>query len=319
MDSVHQIRVWMPEIEPVVWRRIHVYSHTTMYGLHAVIQVAMGWDDSHLWSFGARWDHYGHNGEEASAYTVAQVLPEVGSSAGYVYDFGDHWVHHLEVEKIHRPAPKTQYPRCSAGRRACPPEDCGGPLGYERTLRAIRSRKGPRYRDLREWGLHKYNPAHFDRDEVNRQLSDDPKQCRYQMPAPWQEDVLDLSSRRYPGQPDPPTGQGVDHPEDEPEEEPAEPEPADEVVNALTTEPPPSVTDAVDAVLDALDKVDQARARLGAALRAEQQKTGASANELAARVRGAMSRPLVLRALRHKDDVPADEQQPAGTPHPRAE
>jgi hypothetical protein len=69
----------------------------------------------------------------------------------------------------------------------------------------------------------------------------------------------------------------------------------------LTTEPPPSITDAVASVLDALGKVDEARALLGVALRAEQAKPGASANELAERVRGAMSRPLVLKALRHTD------------------
>ncbi|MEU9480780.1 plasmid pRiA4b ORF-3 family protein [Streptomyces sp. NPDC048191] len=300
METVHQLRVSMPDIEPVVWRRIHVYSHTPLSGLHAVIQVAMGWDDAHLYEFGARWESYGHNGREPSAYTVAQMLPEVGSGAGYVYDFGDHWVHHITVEKIHRPAANTHYPRCSAGRRACPPEDCGGPLGYERTLRAIRARKGPRYRELREWGLHKYNPAHFDRDEINRGLAD-PKSIGYPEPAPWQREVLDLSSRRYPGAPAT-GGQPVDHPQAEPEEDPGESEPAVEVVNGLTTEsPPPSITDAVDSVLDALDKVDKARALLGVALRAEQAKTGASANELAERVRGAMSRPLVLKALRHTD------------------
>ncbi|MEW2491900.1 hypothetical protein [Streptomyces sp. NPDC048411] len=79
----------------------------------------------------------------------------------------------------------------------------------------------------------------------------------------------------------------------------------------MTIEPPPSVTDAVDAVLDALDRVDEARSRLGAVLRAEQAKTGASANELAERVRGAMSRPLVLRALRQKDGAPVGEH-PSG-------
>ncbi|MEW1844103.1 hypothetical protein AB0392_39675 [Nonomuraea angiospora] len=48
----------------------------------------------------------------------------------------------------------------------------------------------------------------------------------------------------------------------------------------MTIESPPSVTDAIDSVLDALDK---ARALLGVALLAEQAKTGASADELAER------------------------------------
>ncbi|MFF3127800.1 plasmid pRiA4b ORF-3 family protein [Streptomyces sp. NPDC057908] len=89
METVHQLRVSMPDIEPVVWRRIHVYSHTPLSGLHAVIQVAMGWDDAHLYEFGAQWETYGHNGREPSAYTVAQMLPEVGRGAGYVYGVGD--------------------------------------------------------------------------------------------------------------------------------------------------------------------------------------------------------------------------------------
>ncbi|MBI0311609.1 plasmid pRiA4b ORF-3 family protein [Streptomyces javensis] len=299
METVHQLRVSMPDIEPVVWRRIHLYSQTPLSGLHAVIQVAMGWDDVHLYEFSAQWETYGHSGREPSAHTVAQMLPEVGSGAGYVYDFGDHWIHHITVEKIHRPAANTHYPRCSAGRRACPPEDCGGPLGYERTLRAVRARKGPRYRELREWGRHNYNPAAFDRDEINRALAD-PTSVGYPEPAPWQREVLDLSSHRYPGTPAT-AGQPVDHPQIGREEDSEKSEPAAEAVKALTTEPPPTIPDAVDFVLDALDKVDKARALLGVALRAEQAKTGASANELAERVRGAMSRPLVLKALRCTD------------------
>ncbi|MBV6700222.1 plasmid pRiA4b ORF-3 family protein [Kitasatospora aureofaciens] len=293
METVHQLKVTMPDIEPVVWRRIHVYSHTPLSGLHALIQATMGWDDAHLYQFGAKWEQYGHNGHPASAYTVAQLMPAVGDGAGYVYDFGDEWVHHIVVEKIHRPAPNTHYPRCSAGARACPPEDCGGPLGYERTLRAIRSRSGPRYRELREWGLHRYNPAMFDRDEVNRGLAD-PKSIGYPLPAPWQQEVLDLSSP-YLGAPAT-TGQAVDHQQVEPGEAAEDREPS-KVVNPLTT-----ATDAAaQGVLDALAKVDKARAVLGAALRAEKKATGTSANDLAERVHGAMSRPLVLKALRQTD------------------
>jgi hypothetical protein len=296
VEAVHQLKVTMSDIEPVVWRRVHVYSETPLSGLHAVIQVAMGWDDAHLYQFGARWEEYGHNGHPASAYTVAQLMPAVGDGAGYVYDFGDQWVHHIVVEKIHRPAPNIHYPRCSAGARACPPEDCGGPLGYERTLRAIRSRSGPRYRELREWGLHRYDPAKFDREKVNRGLAD-PQSIGYPPPAPWQQGVLDLSSP-YPGVPAT-TGQAVDHPEAELGGEAGAQEPG-KVVNPLTT-----ATDAAaQAVLDALAKVDTARAALGAALRTERRATGASANDLADRVHGAMSRPLVLKALRQTDYPP---------------
>ena len=227
-----------------------------------------------------------------------KCCPRSAPANGYVYDFGDQWIHHITVEKIHRPAPNTLYPRCSAGRRACPPEDCGGPLGYERTLRAIRSRKGPRYRELREWGLHRYDPAHFDRNEVNRGLAD-PASIGYPEPAPWQRPVWDRN-RSYPGAPTE-TGQAVDHLSGDGAGEDAAAVP----VNTLTTDVPPTVDQAVEGVLEALDNLDSARALLAIALRAEQAATGATANDLAKRVRGAMSRPLVLKALRQKPGAKA--------------
>lgn len=291
--TVHQLKVTLLEITPPVWRRVHVPSATSLYGLHAVLQVAMGWEDAHLWELAARWERYGgQEGHDPHAVTVGQVLPEVGAGAGYTYDFGDFWQHVVEVEKIHRPAPRTAYPRCSVGRRACPPEDCGGPEGYYDMLKVLRSRKGWRYRELRENGLHKYDPAAFDREAVNRELSGDPQACRYRLPAPWS--VPDTGTGSDPLD----AGQDVDHLAGAGSGEAGPGEPAGAPVNGLTTLPPPGVDEAAQAVRDALAVVDTARAVLGRALRAEQAATGVSANELADRVHGAMSRPLVLRALK---------------------
>lgn len=48
----------------------------------------------------------------------------------YVYDMGDHWEHEIRLEAIN-PPPKKTYPICTGGSGACPPEDCGGPHGYQ--------------------------------------------------------------------------------------------------------------------------------------------------------------------------------------------
>jgi len=81
----------------------------------------------------------------------------------YVYDFGDHWEHLIEVEQIHRPAPRIRYPRSPAGAGACPPEDCGGPPGYHDLQRALRSRKGWHYQHAREvFGAGRWDPAAVD-------------------------------------------------------------------------------------------------------------------------------------------------------------
>jgi hypothetical protein len=88
------------------------------------------------------------------------VLPRVGDRLVYVYDFGDSWEHLIEVEAVHRPAPRVRYPRCPAGAGACPPEDRGGPPGYHDLQRALRARKGWRYQQARDaFGPGRWDPA----------------------------------------------------------------------------------------------------------------------------------------------------------------
>ena len=62
------------------------------------------------------------------------VAPNKGNKLRYLYDFGDSWDHDLLVEEVPPPVRGTRYPLCLAGRRACPPEDCGGVWGYQELL-----------------------------------------------------------------------------------------------------------------------------------------------------------------------------------------
>lgn len=52
----------------------------------------------------------------------------------YAYDFGDCWAHEVRLEAREEPNPSRPYPVCLGGARAGPPEDVGGPDGYERLL-----------------------------------------------------------------------------------------------------------------------------------------------------------------------------------------
>lgn len=111
-------------------------------------------------------------GRDETEVTVGEVLPKQGDRMIYMYDFGDCWHHIIDVEKIHRPHPGTTYPRCSAGRRACPPEDAGGAYGYADMLKALRARKGSRYREIKEWLSGPYDPEAFDLTTINAALAE---------------------------------------------------------------------------------------------------------------------------------------------------
>ncbi len=98
-------------------------------------------------------------------------LPLRAPSSTIVYDFGDSWEHVILVEKILAPEPGAQYPRCLAGRRACPPEDCGGIWGYEELLETLQHPESPDYAEMREWMEADFDPEAFSVEEVNEEFS----------------------------------------------------------------------------------------------------------------------------------------------------
>src|SRR5687768_3634692 len=50
-SSIHVLRVELLDIHPTIWRELHIPSHTSLDRLHAVIQAAFGWQNSHLHMF----------------------------------------------------------------------------------------------------------------------------------------------------------------------------------------------------------------------------------------------------------------------------
>jgi hypothetical protein len=90
----------------------------------------------------------------------------VGSKLRWDYDFGDGWEHDVVVEGIGPRRSDFEGPVCLAGSRACPPEDCGGPMGYEDLLDALSDPAHPEHDDMREWAPPGFDPAHFDVDQA---------------------------------------------------------------------------------------------------------------------------------------------------------
>ena len=113
-----------------------------------------GWfDDSGL----AGWD-----------VPVATHLAQPGARCTCLYDFGDDWSHQVLLEAILPAEAKARYPRCLAGARACPPEDCGGLPGYQQICAVLvnPADAGEDAEELLEWIGNDFDPEAFDPTKV---------------------------------------------------------------------------------------------------------------------------------------------------------
>jgi len=176
-SPVYQLKVTLQHTKPPIWRRIQVRASITLPRLHNTIQVAMGWTDSHLHQFIIDGVEYGlpipdFAGDMRSEQRIKleQVVTTEKDRFVYEYDFGDSWTHILLLEKILPPDPKLHYPRCLAGKRACPPEDVGGAWGYAEFLEAIGKSDHPEHDDMLAWCGGAFDPEAFSLDEVNQAL-----------------------------------------------------------------------------------------------------------------------------------------------------
>jgi len=180
-ERVYQLKVTLRRIRPPIWRRLQVRGDTTLGQLNRYLQVAMGWWNSHLHLFRiGRTECRQPDPEEDMFWEIkaqdenAAVLEEVVRAAKarfrYVYDFGDHWEHEIVVEKILPLADGVRYPVCLAGQRACPPEDCGGPVGYGELLQALGDPDHPEHDSWTEWVGGTFDAEELDLDELNRRL-----------------------------------------------------------------------------------------------------------------------------------------------------
>lgn len=178
-----QIKVTLQGIRPPIWRRILVTDETTLANLHDILQIVMGWQNSHLHQFVIHEEYYsvyfedlGDSGEvyDAAEYTLAQMVSAEKDKFIYDYDFGDGWRHTILIEKIIPAEPENIYPVCIKGKRACPPENIGGEWGYEHFIEAIQDPNHPEHEQLKEWHSDKLDPELFDLQAVNAALKDMP-------------------------------------------------------------------------------------------------------------------------------------------------
>lgn len=180
---VYRIKIGLRGAKPPIWRRIEVPGDIGLDRLHAVIQIAFDWDDSHLHVFETPYGRFGTADVElghhdAASVTLEQVAPAERNKIRYSYDFGDDWQHDIVVEKLLAPDLTGACPRCTGGWRAAPPEDCGGIWGYAGLVETLNDPAAPEHAQRLEWlGLDDatdFDPDRFDAEAVTRALANLP-------------------------------------------------------------------------------------------------------------------------------------------------
>jgi hypothetical protein len=180
---IYQLKITLKEVKPPIWRRVQT-KDCTLADLHEIIQVSMGWDGYHLhvieiddeqYGLPEQWEQGGGRSEpevsNSRKLKLSQVVGQGVKKFKYLYDMGDGWEHAILIEKVVGPDAGVKYPRCIDGKRACPPEDCGGPWGYGDFLEAISNPKHPEHAEMVGWSGGEFDPERFDLDEANKALN----------------------------------------------------------------------------------------------------------------------------------------------------
>jgi len=181
VEEVAWLKIELSELDPPVWRRVAVPTDFPLRRLHDVIQAVFDWRDSHLHQFEVDDRVYGQTeiaGEDfwpGRQYsdrnvTLGALLARGVERFVYRYDFGDDWEHIVTVEGVAAPEAGVAYPALLDGARRAPPEDCGGPPGFEAFLEAMADEAHEEHDDLMDWYGGPFDPEDMELEIVEAML-----------------------------------------------------------------------------------------------------------------------------------------------------
>ena len=181
-QDIVQLKIELTDIDPPIWRRVQVPADFTLRGLHGVIQVVFDWLDYHLHEFEVGDQRYGaeiadddfgsERVESDDNVELADLVERGVKRFVYTYDFGDGWEHLITVEKVLAPQDGAEYPILVDGARQAPPEDCGGPPGFEMFLEAMQDEDHEEHDHLLDWYGEPFDPLDMRLEHVEARLEE---------------------------------------------------------------------------------------------------------------------------------------------------
>jgi Plasmid pRiA4b ORF-3-like protein len=174
-----------------VWRHITVSSSATLADLHTIFQTAMPFNNSHLHQFdvaatmpkGSRKrapiTSYGTPDpegwmdiEDERATTLGDLVATGVKTFTYMYDFGDSWEHEVTIAKVEPRQANNPFVLLVEAEGQAPPDDCGGPPGFEAFLDAMTDPNHEEHNDLVGWyGKKTFNPADVPTKSISTKLA----------------------------------------------------------------------------------------------------------------------------------------------------
>jgi hypothetical protein len=179
MTKTYQLKINLTGAKPPIWRRILIPSDIPLSDFHNVLQIVMGWENTHMHLFMSKDKMYGMVDPdlmememlEEGEFKLSQLLKKENDALTYEYDFGDGWEHKILLEKVLPIDSNAPTVRCIKATGACPPEDIGGLWGFYAFLEAIADTNHPEHRHYIKWH-GEFDPKKYNIGEVNSQLKD---------------------------------------------------------------------------------------------------------------------------------------------------
>ena len=132
LPSVYQLRVVVRGVSPLIWRRLLIAADTTIADLHAVSQIASGWNRDHLHRFVVQGREYGTGYVGGPSFGDGPRVVRLGDLGlrrterfTYHYDFTHTWRWAEQITQAwhpHRRGPDRRPAAHPAGRGRCRPD-----------------------------------------------------------------------------------------------------------------------------------------------------------------------------------------------------
>jgi len=169
-----RLRITLKGSRPAIWREVLVPTSMTRQTLHQTIQAAMGWWEAHLFEFDTGDDRIGESDPDwddarvtpARGVRLASLLRRGVRRFTYLYDFGDHWAHLVEVKRETPLLPGEEVPILLVGERRCSPEDVGSLSGFEEFLKAMADSNHPEHQAMTIWYCGPFDPTDIDEQRI---------------------------------------------------------------------------------------------------------------------------------------------------------